>query len=374
MTNYDFDNETETLYLIRLNNKGKETSREVLSAHFYPKKVTHDVDSGEICMYLHAEYREKSVDKIITRDQLQSSKLAELSKYGFPFSDSYVRKMILDWILEVEEQLDLEEVTKELGWKEYEGKKYFQLSEAVSSKNAVKVSYTGNYNLAKKGAYSDYLNALKPFVIPSIPAQTIVAFSVSSALAVFLDPELTSIFHMGGDSTTGKTTMIKLAASVWGSPEINTGGIAQTWHTTTNALINNLCGVNGLTLCFDELGVSKNDSTDLIYLISNGNEKQRMGDTEEHAKFAVNILSSGEIPMRTIDGINGTNVRLFEFNCHWTDSSIHAENIKSAIAESYGHLGAEFVKALLSLSASDYAKEVDSIDAHHINKGAVPIC
>ena len=62
-TNYDFDfnNETETLYLIRLNDKGEETSREVLSAHFYPKKVTHDVDSGEIGIVLHLHKAERQV-------------------------------------------------------------------------------------------------------------------------------------------------------------------------------------------------------------------------------------------------------------------------------------------------------------------------
>ncbi len=361
--NYDFDfnNETETLYLIRLNDKGEETSREVLSAHFYPKKVTHDVDSGEIGIVLHAEYRGKVVEKSITRDQLQSSKLAELSKYGFPFSDSYVRKMIFDWILEIEEQLNLEEVTKELGWKKYDGKKYFQLSEAVSRNNEVQVKYEGNITVGKSGAWKDYLKFLEMNVIPYMATQAIIAFSAASALAAYINPELTIIFHMEGASTTGKTTMIQLAASVWGSPEITMNGVAKNWNTTNNALISDLKGINGLTLCFDELGASNLYASNLIYIISGGNDKNRLNDTEPHKPFAVNILSSGELPMNTVNGINGITVRLLEFHCQWTDSKAHSEAIKRGISECYGQLGAKFAKAVMSYSKDSLIAIIDEV-------------
>ena len=129
---------------------------------------------------------------------------------------------------------------------------------------------------------------------------------------------------MNGESTTGKTTMLKLAASVWGSTNISEDGIIQTWNTTKNALINSMCGFNGITLCYDELGASDSDISNLIYLLSNGVNKKRMY-SEKSKKFSVNICSSGEIPLKTIDEVNGTDARLLEFRVQWTKNAQHSK-------------------------------------------------
>lgn len=140
--------------------------------------------------------------------------------------------------------------------------------------------------------------------------------------------------------------MLKLAASVWGSTNISEDGIIQTWNTTKNALINSMCGFNGITLCYDELGASDSDISNLIYLLSNGVNKKRMY-SEKSKKFSVNICSSGEIPLKTVDEVNGTDARLLEFRVQWTENAQHSNNLTSALKNCYGLLGERFVKFLL---------------------------
>lgn len=204
--------------------------------------------------------------------------------------------------------------------------------------------------VGSRGQFDDYVDILDEHVLPYIQVQTIVAFSVSAALAAMLDKDLTLILHMNGNSTTGKTTMLMLSASVWGSIEIRTNGVIQTWNTTQNATINSLCGMNGITVCLDELGVSEADTSNLIYLLANGTEKKRMTDTEPPQTFSVNVCSTGEIPMKTVAGVNGMDVRLLEFDVQWTVSKEHSEQLKAALSKCYGHLGREFVKVLMNIS------------------------
>lgn len=202
-------------------------------------------------------------------------------------------------------------------------------------------------SIDSKGTFNDYIAILNDYVVPNIETQTILTFSVSSALASLLNPDLTLVLHMNGESTTGKTTMLKLAASVWGSTNISEDGIIQTWNTTKNALINSMCGFNGITLCYDELGASDSDISNLIYLLSNGVNKKRMY-SEKSKKFSVNICSSGEIPLKTVDEVNGTDARLLEFRVQWTKNAQHSNNLTSALKNCYGLLGERFVKFLLA--------------------------
>lgn len=110
-----------------------------------------------------------------------------------------------------------------------------------------------------------------------------------------------------------------------------------------------MCGISGITLCYDELGSAEIDTDNLIYLFSNGTDKKRMNE-EAPKKFSVNICSSGEIPLKTLEGVNGTDARLLEFSVQWTKDAQHAEAIKSAISNCYGSLGMKFVKTILTIS------------------------
>jgi len=58
--------------------------------------------------------------------------------------------------------------------------------------------------------------------------------------------------HLLGRSSTGKTTALRLAASVWGRGE--TPGFVRAWRATTNGLEGAAAGATDTVLILHELG------------------------------------------------------------------------------------------------------------------------
>ena len=99
-------------------------------------------------------------------------------------------------------------------------------------------------------------------------------------------------FHLRGTTSTGKTTALLVAGSVWGGGGVN--GFIQTWHTTLNGLEAVAEISNDGLLCLDELGqVDPKQAGEIAYGLANGFGKQRM-KREAPAAWELLFLSSGE--------------------------------------------------------------------------------
>lgn len=123
-----------------------------------------------------------------------------------------------------------------------------------------------------------------------------LTFALSSAFAGPL-MHLTHMegggFHYRGGSSTGKTTALVAAASVWGGPNY-----VQTWRATDNGLEGVAQMHCDTLLCLDEMGqVASNKIGDIAYMLANGSGKQRAnrgGQAREVATWRVFFLSTGE--------------------------------------------------------------------------------
>ena len=128
------------------------------------------------------------------------------------------------------------------------------------------------------------------------PKNSRLIFSVSAALAVPL-AELLKVdlvgFHFVGASSTGKTTALKVSASIWGAPSY-----IQQWRTTSNALEGLALLRNNAPLILDEISqANPKDIGECIYMVANGQIKGRAhkdGSPKKITKFRTCILSSGE--------------------------------------------------------------------------------
>ena len=81
-------------------------------------------------------------------------------------------------------------------------------------------------------------------------------------------------FHFRGGSSTGKTTLLQVAGSVWGGGGI--GGYIRSWRATSNGLE----GVAALhcdtLLCLDEIGqINSREAGEVGYMLANGQGKAR---------------------------------------------------------------------------------------------------
>ncbi len=99
--------------------------------------------------------------------------------------------------------------------------------------------------------------------------------------------------HLRGDSSTGKTTALRAAASVWGSP-----AYMQRWRATDNGLEALASLHSDCLLVLDELSqVDPKAAGEAAYMLGNGSGKARAnrdGALRDPASWRVLFLSSGE--------------------------------------------------------------------------------
>lgn len=101
-------------------------------------------------------------------------------------------------------------------------------------------------------------------------------------------------FHLRGDSSVGKTTALKVAASVWGRPSF-----MQRWRTTDNALEAIAAQHSDCVLILDEFGqLDPRVAGEVAYMLANEQEKARAtrgAMLRARRTWRLIFLSSGEV-------------------------------------------------------------------------------
>ncbi len=124
-----------------------------------------------------------------------------------------------------------------------------------------------------------------------------LVFAVSVAFAGVLADvvgEDSGGFHFRGSSSSGKTTALKAAASVWGDPST----YPRLWRATANGLEGLAALHNDSVLILDELSqIDPKEAGEAAYLLANGQGKaraSRTGTARQSARWRLLFLSAGE--------------------------------------------------------------------------------
>ncbi len=171
-------------------------------------------------------------------------------------------------------------------------------------------------------------------------------------------------FHLRGVSSRGKSTLLGVAASVWGAPSF-----MQSWRGTDNGIEGIAAACNDSLLVLDELHqVDPSVAGEIVYMLANGRGKARSnsnGRTQRTLHWTVPVLSSGELSLeehmasggRTMYA--GQDIRLIDLAAdvrrHGAFDCLHgepegrafAERMKQAGQENYGVAGPAFVERLM---------------------------
>lgn len=184
--------------------------------------------------------------------------------------------------------------------------------------------------------------------------------------------------HLVGDSSTGKTTAIEAACSVWGGPTFK-----RSWRATANGMEGAAALFNDGLLALDE--ISECDPREvgaIVYALGNGSGKQRAsrtGAARGVTRWRCVVLSSGERTIGTsmADGGHrakaGQAVRLLDVSAMrrygaWDDlhgmssGTKFSDAIKRAAATHYGHAGLAFLEKL-TRDRGDLCQALDEIKA-----------
>lgn len=185
--------------------------------------------------------------------------------------------------------------------------------------------------------------------------------------------------HFVGDSSTGKTTIIEAACSVWGS-----SGYRRSWRTTGNGLEGAATLFNDALLALDEISeCDPRQVGEVVYMLGNGRGKQRAsrtGSARTVAHWRCSVLSTGERTIATTmtEGGHrvkaGQSVRLLDVPAQrmhgaWDDlhqlesGTVFSDAIKRAAATHYGHAGRAFLEKLTRDHEASFSEALDAIKA-----------
>lgn len=176
-------------------------------------------------------------------------------------------------------------------------------------------------------------------------------------------------FHLRGASSRGKSTLLRVAASVWGGP-----GYVQSWRATDNGLEDVAFRYSGGLLALDELHqVAPQVVGNIVYMLANGRGKRRMNDSSKAGSvesWCVALLSSGEISLEEHMASGGKklqagqDVRLIDIEADGRtygafddlhgepEARLFADRIQKAAANHNGHVGRQFVERLIKNGAN----------------------
>jgi putative DNA primase/helicase len=179
--------------------------------------------------------------------------------------------------------------------------------------------------------------------------------------------------HFVGDSSTGKTTLIEAACSIWGGANYK-----RSWRATANGIEGAASLFNDGLLALDE--ISECDPREvgaIVYALGNGCGKQRAnrnGTARHVMRWRCIVLSSGERSIGTTmqeagqHAKAGQTVRLLDIPVNrafgaWDElrglsASAFADEIKRAAKTQHGHAG----RALLQKLTRDERNFVELFD------------
>lgn len=298
---------------------------------------------------------------------LQRRKLLELQDFGVDVTEdnaTFLTKYFKD---EEERKMDTKQYSHStLGFSRYNGKLVFKHYNAIG----IESTYSGPYDVKPIGSYEDYLKMIKEEVLGNPLMEFILVSGLSSVLLAYLSDEFSLdslIIHLASDSTTGKSTALKLAASLWSVTDVRADSLFSSYNGTNHALINKICGLFGIPYCLDEISMSSMQNfTSFIYTLVNGVEKERLSKESkllEKKSWIVTLLSNGE---RSLVGLASKNkgiaARVFEIkNVTFTRDAENAENIQRAIQKNYGLLGPKYAEYIMTLKKEDLCKRYEEI-------------
>ena len=252
------------------------------------------------------------------------------------------------------------------GWHVVRDKRVFVLPELVIGVAEEKVILHSN---GKDRAPFNQRGTLKSWsesvgIFSSLNSRLV--FSVSIA---FAGPLLVLVGEDGGGwSRTGKTTALRVAASVWGgNPLQGAAAFIRTWRATGNGLEGIATQHSDVALFLDEMGsVDAKELGDISYMLANGSGKSRAGrdgSARAAATWRLLFLSTGEVGLQDknaearLNTKAGQQVRLIDVqadagagfglydNLHENPSADKfADELRQACRENYGTAGVAWLE------------------------------
>lgn len=233
--------------------------------------------------------------------------------------------------------------------------------------------------IGEHGEWSEWRAHVWPSVRRFLPLRVAVAAAIVPVLSELLPHVSMFAVDICGTTSRGKTTAMRVAASVWGGPKY-----MRTWDTTAVGVERMAAAMNGLPLLLDDTKRLKHPeiAASAVYGIVS-NEGRARGQSDDGmramAQYRTAIVSTGEAPLKDIGQHGGLGARCITL---WGsplgepshESAELARRLTATVQAHYGHIGKGVVEFLLHLTPDDRAHWCNQYEAHlrHYTATAAP--
>lgn len=194
-------------------------------------------------------------------------------------------------------------VVSRTGWHHIDPKRVFIMPNAVFGNSPVEVVYQPSLREPSLFNTGGDLAGWRDAVAARCVGNTRLMLAVSAAFAAPLLEPMTEEgggLHLRGASRVGKTTALRVAASVWGGEAgAGAGSYIRQWRVTSNAVEGVATAHSDTLLALDELGQADGrDVGGVAYMLANGQGKSRMdrgAALRAPLRFRTLFLSTGEL-------------------------------------------------------------------------------
>jgi hypothetical protein len=308
---------------------------------------------------------------ILTRDKTGNRTLSDALRLQGARVTMLNNGKLTEWLDEFEafnaSALKLEWLAERAGWFELNGEWHFVCGSDLrfeSCSDVIHRSDTHERAFAalgmREGArLADHLAALKRAWEASDDCALMIAGALAAPLLKALGAANFAL-HLCGDTSRGKTSMLRIAASIYGDPR-NQQWVAP-WLGTLTATELRAQFYCDLPLCFDESGtVDPEFMARAVYMLVNGEGRPR-GTKELHmrptAQWRTVVLSTGEVELASEDAMGGQQVRVISvpITGFGTLDAAGVDDLRDACADNAGAVGELWLRALTEGNEDDRAE------------------
>lgn len=353
-----------SLWLDAPADKPDKPPSEVMVGAVVPIRLLDELDGEgqrvELAYWARGRWQAAIVDRRALKDSRRA--IAELPA-GVAVTSSNAGKLV-DWITEYmrhnEHRLRAVRYVSQCGWQPGP-EACFLLDEAITAPGHGRPALVAD----EAGDRADMLGALRPagdaeahlgalraaFAADDVAAMAILGSLAAPLLRPFGAPNFAMNLH--GDSSRGKSSMLAMAASVYGDPRSDQ--IVGSWNATATAMELRAATLSHLPLCFDEVGAGDAATLDRwIYMLVNGAGRTR-GRQDMSLRRTLNwqtvVLSTGEHELVSESSNTGAQVRVLQFRVAGFGDldSNGVDALREACESNHGHAGRQWIEHLVSV-------------------------
>ena len=351
---------------------GGTNSMRIATAPVFIVGRSHDVLTGgakRVLMWrTPAGWTQRPVDR---GTLMNSQKLIGLADIEVPVTSSTSGQLV-DWLAEFEAEnmhrFESHQAASRMGWISQGGVKGFLLpdvfytaSTGADDSGVELLPPEGMEHLLEgwkpAGTWEEWLEAvelMKPF---SPMWLALYASCAAPMLEILNSPSF--VIDFNGETSSGKTTAMRVAASVWGRPGDNNPTAMYSWDST-KVYIERLSGfLANLPVILDETKRAKDTKLvrDVVYDFANGQGRGRgsIGGARATVSWRSIMLTSGESAATSFSQDGGTRARVLSITgkpmgVNGEAGGAAAEELTRRLHQSYGHLGRRVVSYLVSVT------------------------